>query len=107
MENSIKINRFANVFGNNPDISSDERNRVVSELQKIGSLTFKVEKHEDGWMATCIEVPGIIAGNTNPNPSDFEVESQVREAIYAAFNVKFEKMASPAKFEMNFGLVTA
>lgn len=99
-KDQIKINRYANVFGYNPDISPVERERVVAQLQKIGSLTFRVEKHEDGWMASCVEVPGLIAANSNPNPSEFEIESQVREAIYVAFNVKFEKDASPAQFEL-------
>ncbi len=87
---------FASVFGNNPDISLEERNRVIKELEKIGSLTFKVEKTEEGWVAECNEIPGIIAGNTNPNPSSAEIESQVREAIYLAFNVKIEKKPTPS-----------
>ena len=99
MENNNK--RFADIFGNNPNISLDERNRVIAELLKIGSLTFKVEKNEDGWMANCLEIGGLIAGSNNPNPSDFEVESQVREAIYSAFNVKFEIFPSPIMFELS------
>ena len=100
-KDQININRYASVFGNNPEINLEERSRVIAELKKIGSLTFKVEKHEDGWMASCMEVPGLIAGNTNPSPSDFEIDSQVREAIYAAFNVKFEKVSSPATFKLS------
>ena len=89
-------NKLATLFGNNPDISFDERIRVVRELEKIGSLTFAVEKDEEGWVAKCNEIEGIIAGNTNPNPSDLEIESQIREAIYVAFNVKFERKPTPS-----------
>ena len=90
--------KYASLFGSNPDISLDEKDRVITELQKIGSLTFTIETDEEGWTARCNEIEGIIAGNTNPNPTDVEIESQIREAIYAAFNVKFEKKALP-RFE--------
>ena len=97
-------NKFASLFGHNPDISLDERARVIKELEHIGSLTFGVEKDEEGWVATCNEVKGIIAGNTNPNPSDVEIESQIREAIYAAFNVKFEKKSTPSPFTFEYSV---
>ena len=35
--------KYANLFGNNTDISTSERYRVVTELEKIGSLTFKID----------------------------------------------------------------
>ncbi len=100
-KNKPNINRYASVFGNNPEINLEEKNRVNTELKKIGRPTFKVEKFEDGWTATCLEIPGLIAANSNPNPSDFEIESQVREAIYSAYNVKFEKVSTPAQFELS------
>jgi hypothetical protein len=96
---------FAAVFGNNPYISLDERTRVVAELQKIGSLTFKIQKDQEGWMAQCNEVEGIIASNTNPNPSNDEIESQIRDAVFAAFDVKFDKqpeVQSPYAFGYSF-----
>ena len=95
--------QFANLFGNEPDIAFDEKMRVLGELNKIGSLTFKVEKHTDGWVAECQEVPAIITGNTNPEPSNFEIESLIREAVFSAFNVRFmdtsNSVASPLRFE--------
>jgi predicted RNase H-like HicB family nuclease len=78
----------AALFGNNPAVSLDERARVMAELEKIGSLTFGINKDENGWIAQCDEVPGIIAGGTNPNPSPNEIESEIRSAIFAAFNVR-------------------
>jgi|SRR3989338_3830050 len=89
-----KEKKYAPIFGNNPNISLKERNRVVAELQRIGSLTFHVETHKDGWLATCSEVEGLIAGNSNPKPSQTEIDSEIREAIYAAFDVKFDKNSS-------------
>jgi|SRR3989344_9111435 len=95
------------LFGLNPDIHPDERERVLNELQKIGGkLTFKVNQDKDGWMAQCDELPGIIASNTNPNPSKDEIESQIRDSIFTAFNVHFEKkpisVESPLAFTYSF-----
>lgn len=90
---------LASLFGNNPHIDLDERTRVAGELEKIGSLNFKVSKDEEGWMAQCKELPGIITGNTNPNPKNDEIESQIRDAIYAAFNIKIKKKAIPSNYQ--------
>jgi hypothetical protein len=87
----MKKEIFGAIFGNNPYISLDERVRVITELEKIGSINFSITLSEEGWMAQCIEVPGIIASNLNPNPTDTEIEDRIRDAIYAAFNVKFDK----------------
>ena len=76
------------LFGHSTDITLDERTRVLAELQKIGSLTFNVTINDDGWMAQCKEVSGIIAGGTNPHPTNSEIEIQIRDAIFAAFDVK-------------------
>jgi hypothetical protein len=93
---------YASLFGNNPDISLDERTRVINEIQKIGKLTFKISNDEEGWMAQCNEVGGIITGNTNPNPTNVEIESQIRDAIYAAFNVKIDKRGQETEFPFPF-----
>jgi len=96
---------LANLFGNNSDIDLDERTRVLGELKKIGNLTFKISKDEDGWTAQCKELAGIITGNTNPDPTNTEIESQIRDAIYAAFNVKIQNkkiLSSYQKFKYSF-----
>ena len=83
-----KNTMIAALFGNNPSISLDERARVAAELEKIGGLTFNLSKDENGWVAQCDEVAGIIAGGTNPNPSPNEMESEIRSAVFSAFNVR-------------------
>jgi len=88
----------AALFGNNPDISPEERDRVVAELEKIGSLTFAITIDEEGWSAQCAEVPGILAGGTNQKPTNAEIESQIRESIYAAFDVRLEKQTTSPYF---------
>lgn len=96
---------LASLFGNNLDIGLDERARVAKELKKIGSLNFDVSKSKDGWMAQCKELPGIITGDTNPNPENDEIESQIRDAIYVAFNVKIQKktiLSDYQKFKYSF-----
>jgi hypothetical protein len=102
----MKNEKNALLFGNNPDISMDERTRVTNEIEKIGNLTFAVNKDEEGWTAQCNEVKGIIASNTNPNPSNDEIESQIRDAIFSAFNVQLEKVSeirkSPFVFQYSF-----
>jgi hypothetical protein len=82
-------------------ISDSERFRVGKEIEKVGGLTFKVDICEDGWSAECNEIGGIIAGNSNSKPTDAEIESEIRNAILSAFDVKFEEnsIESPYKFE--------
>lgn len=85
-----------------PLVSEEERFRVAKEIKKVGGLTFgKVEKSNKGWVTECVEIPSIIAGNANPNPTNTEIESEIRQAILAAFDVKTEEqnVKSPFKFE--------
>ncbi len=97
---------YAAVFGNEPDIPFKEKVRVINEVSKLGGLTFTIEKNAEGWNAECVEVPAIITGNTNPNPSNLEIESLIREAIFSAFNIRFDaadqSVPSPLNFVMNF-----
>ena len=94
MENQQKIGL---IFEGDVNIALHERERVESELRKLGNvLSFKVLKNEDGWMAQCAEVEGIIAGGLNPNPSDSEIRSQIRESIYAAFSVETQESPVPS-----------
>lgn len=80
---------IALIFGGNSNVSPEEKTRVINELEKLGSiLTFKIYKNDDGWTAQCNEVSGIIAGGSNANPTNSEIESQIRESIFSAFNVE-------------------
>lgn len=63
--------------------------RMQSEIRNVGGmLNFKITQSEDGWSAQCKEIPGIITGGSNPSPSNFEIEGQIRDAIHTAFHVK-------------------
>jgi hypothetical protein len=77
------------------NLSSKEKERVENELNSIGkTLTFSVEKGSDGWLATCNEIPGIIAGGLNLEPTDSEIKSQIRESILATFGAEEEEPAT-------------
>ena len=97
-----KGNKYALIFAG-INVSSEEQFRVGKEIEKVGGLTFgKIEKTEDGWVAQCREILSIIAGNTNPNPTNIEIESEIRQAILAAFNVEIiedQSIKSPFKFK--------
>jgi hypothetical protein len=63
--------------------------RMSKQIGELGGeLHFTIHKTEDGWMAKCNEVEGIITGGVNPCPEDYEIQSQIREAIYTAFDIK-------------------
>lgn len=100
-KNKVQKKEIAAIFGNNPAVSLDERVRVATEIEKIGGLTFNLSKDKGGWVAQCEEVSGIIAGSTNPNPSPNEIESEIRSAIFAVFNVRETK---PEKKSPYFGI---
>ncbi len=82
-------------------VSDAERFRIAKEIEKIGGLSFKIKTSEEGWIAQCNEVDGIIAGSTNSKPTNTEIESEIRQAIISALNIKVQKpsVESPFKFE--------
>lgn len=71
--------------------------RASEQIQKLGgSLHFTIEKNEEGWSTQCKEVSGIITGGSNPNPTNYEIEHQIRAAVHAAFHVA---VISPEKLQ--------
>lgn len=90
----IKEQKSASFFTSDYMIPEDEKVRFTEALNRVGKLTFTVQQDSDGWTAQCNEVDGIIASDTNPNPSVSDIENNIREAIFAAFGVK-EFMKSP------------
>lgn len=64
---------------------------VVNMLEQInqagGMLNFSISTNEDGWLAECREFPGIITGGGSAAPSEEEVYRQVKDAVFAAFNI--------------------
>jgi hypothetical protein len=89
METSSTNYKYGMLFGGEP-VPESEKARVMEEVKKVGSLTFALSISEEGWVAQCNEIPSIIAGNTNPNPSDVEITSEIRIAIFSTFDVKTE-----------------
>lgn len=78
--------------------SYEDIERMSQEIGNLGGmLHFTIRKDEDGWFAQCNEVEGIITGGSNSNPTEFEVETNIREAIHTAFHVKTK--VSPEVFK--------
>lgn len=96
METTSTNYKYGMLFGGEP-VSASEKARVLEEVAKVGSLTFGLTFTTEGWTAQCNEIPSIIAGNTNPDPNDIEIQSEIRAAIFATFDVKMEPqdIASP------------
>jgi hypothetical protein len=65
----------------------ESMNAQIKEVGKDGMLHFTIETHQQGWMAQCEEIKGIVTGNTNPNPSQEEINSHIRDAVFSAFNI--------------------
>lgn len=80
--------KYVALFGKDSKVPFAEQFKVFEKVHELGGLTFKVEKHKEGWTAQCNEVPGIVAGSTNPKPTAKEIESEIREAILSAFDVE-------------------
>ena len=75
--------------------------RMQTQIDALGGmLHFEIRKDEDGWSAQCKEVAGIIAGGSTPNPDDYEIENQIRDAIYTAFHIKTRMAPSALKAEV-------
>jgi len=87
---------LAILFADRPDISAEERDRIMTEIGALGGLTFTMHYDEDGWTAQCNEVSGIIAGGDNRTPSKEEIEEGMRLAIFAAFGVAPKPTDLPA-----------
>ena len=87
MENSNKNYKIGHVLTDN---SSDQKaiQNMERQIAEVGGmLHFTIAKSEEGWSAQCNEIEAIISGGRNPNPSDYEMESNIREAILTAFHI--------------------
>ncbi len=84
------VSKYKNAFlfkdADNIDYQKSEKMRKYVK-EKGGMLHFKVEFHKQGWTARCEEFPAIVTGSDDPSPSQTEIESQMREAIFAAFDL--------------------
>ena len=68
-------------------------NSQIKEIGRDGMLHFTIKTHKKGWTAQCEEIEGIVTGNTNPNPSQDEINTNIRNAIFTAFNVQPKSIA--------------
>ena len=57
------------------------------QIKARGGLKFQIKINEEGWMAECENLEGIITGGTNPRPSPQEIDAQIKDAIFSAFNI--------------------
>jgi hypothetical protein len=98
METPSKNYKYGMLFGGEP-VSESEKARVIEEIEKVGSLTFSLTINEEGWVAQCNEISSLIAGNTNPSPTDIEITSEIRAAIFSAFDVKVEPASIQSPYQ--------
>ncbi|MEK7628591.1 MAG: hypothetical protein AAB421_04230 [Patescibacteria group bacterium] len=81
--------KLSGIFGNGQwakDHAAVEK--MNEEIRKVGGiLHFAIEKEVDGWHAECKEIPGIITGGNRANPTQEEIESRIRDAIHAVFDI--------------------
>lgn len=61
---------------------------MLAEINRAGgTLNFTLTTDEDGWLAVCQEFPGIVTGGGSTAPSEEEVYREVKDAVFAVFNV--------------------
>lgn len=60
---------------------------LLAALQHFDGFTFEIEKDEEGWSAQCVDIPEIITSDTNPNATNEEIDSNIKDAIFTAFGL--------------------
>ena len=80
--------KLANLFRKNANPDQLAVEKMMKQIQAVGGmLHFSITKEADGWSAQCDEIPGIITGGASATPTNEEIETNMREAIHAAFNL--------------------
>ena len=69
-----------------------EKNYRVQSMKETmervgGKLNFTIQRHADGWLAECEEIKGIITGGTGSNPTDEEINDNIRDAVFSTFGI--------------------
>ena len=73
---------------NFPFTGKDHRvQSMLAEIQSRDGLKFKVRKDEGGWTAECENLKGIMTGGTDLHPTQSEIDAQVKDAIFTAFEI--------------------
>ena len=87
--NNKKQYKVGSVF-DGKKLSADSREVEImrEEIAALGGiLHFTIETAKDGWVAQCDEIKGIITGGASSNPTDKEIELNIRDAVHCAFNI--------------------
>ncbi len=80
--------KFGHLLGGTSRPEEEAVENMLKQINEVGGmLHFSINKESDGWSAQCDELPGIITGGTSVDPKDEEIESNIRAAIHAAFNL--------------------
>jgi hypothetical protein len=70
------------------NLLKDPREILREVFNKFGgNLTFQYTLSGEGWLAECNEVPGIFTGAPNSAPTFAEIDTLIRDAIFAAFDI--------------------
>jgi len=85
----MKKEKVVKMFDGNTAEDFVSIENMTQQIRDLGGmLHFTITKSGDGWVAKCNEHEGIITGGLNANPTEYEIESQIREALYTAFDIK-------------------
>lgn len=71
--------------------------KMTERIKKLGQLSFVITTDAEGWTAQCNEVEAITTGGKNQKPTDYEIESQIRDAIHTAFHVPVKNSSAKLK----------
>lgn len=79
--------------------------KQISEVGRDGMLHFIIKTNEEGWLAQCEEISGIITGGSNPNPTQEDINLSIRDAVYSTFDIKpVSQVGSLSPLEMREGM---
>lgn len=82
------INRVSDRSTMYDQAALENMNKQISEVGRDGMLHFIIKTNEEGWTAQCEEITGIITGGANPNPTQDEINVNIRDAVYSVFDIQ-------------------
>ena len=74
-------------FPINPEKSFRVQSMLFEIQRRGGSLHFTIKKNKNGWVAQCRTIKSIVTGGEDPNATNEAIDRQVKDAIFASFNV--------------------
>ncbi len=87
-------NILAKHFGVIPRVDLPKMVRLAKVFEDKRGLSFRLNITNDGWVAECVDIPGIITGGSEVNPSKQLMKNQIADAIFSAFEIP-EYLADP------------